>query len=64
MSLQNSTRIAVNILTLKIIADLHTNKCKTKESRTKAFQLLTLLTIHSAKVRESVYRDCLFKMVS
>ena len=44
--------------------DLHANKCKTKESRAKAFSLLTLLTTNSEKVRESVYRDCLSQMVS
>ena len=44
--------------------DLHTSKCKTKESRAKAFTILNLLCYHSSKVRDIVYRDCLIKMVS
>lgn len=51
-------------LKILYIGDLHTNKCNTKESRGKAFSLLTLLTTNSSKVRESVYKDCLYKMVS
>jgi hypothetical protein len=47
-----------------IIADLHTNKCKTKESRAKAFVVLNLICNHSSKARDYIYRDCLYKMVA
>jgi len=43
---------------------LHTNKCKTKESRAKAFRILTLICSNSQKVREKVYSECLLNMVS
>ena len=43
---------------------MHTNKCKTKECRTKAFTVLNLLCSHSSKIRDVVYNECLLKMVS
>jgi hypothetical protein len=44
--------------------DLHLNKCKTKESRAKAFAILNCICRFSSKVRDVVYRDCLIKMIS
>ena len=64
MSHLHLIQIIVRKSFILFLADLHTNKCKTKEWRAKAFSVLNLLCSYSSKIRDVVYNDCLLKMVS